>query len=132
MAVTGYLRGLHMPKRLGGGWWWWVKGGNGDGYAQLYLPTPPPPLGHIHIHTHTQTPSPHTHPYLVVGLVEEAKLKAEKECVVEVQLPNHATIVVSKKNANAYASIREALERASRTALRKLKKRRDRQYSHQM
>jgi ribosomal subunit interface protein len=69
---------------------------------------------------------------LVVRLKDTNDPQQEKECVVEVQLPNHATIVVSKKNANAYASIREALERASRTALRKLKKRRDRQYSHQM
>ena len=69
---------------------------------------------------------------LVVRLKDTNDPQQDKECVVEVTLPNHAPIVVIKKNTNAYASIREALERASRTALRKLKKRRGRQYSQQM
>lgn len=48
----------------------------------------------------------------------------DKECSVEVTLPHHAPIVVSKRSSNAYASIRHALGRASRTTLRKLSKRR--------
>lgn len=48
----------------------------------------------------------------------------DKECCVEVKIANHAPIVVSKKSSDAYASIRKALGRASRTTLRKLNKRR--------
>lgn len=49
----------------------------------------------------------------------------DKECCIEVKLANHAPIVVSKRSSNAYSSIRKALERASRTTLRKLDKRRN-------
>jgi putative sigma-54 modulation protein len=49
----------------------------------------------------------------------------DKECCVEVRLANFAPIVVSKRNSDAYASIRQALGRASRTKLRQLAKRRD-------
>ena len=48
----------------------------------------------------------------------------DKECSVEVKLTNHAPIVVRKRSSDAYASIRKALGQASRTTLRKLKKRR--------
>jgi ribosomal subunit interface protein len=52
----------------------------------------------------------------------------DKECSVEVMLPNHGPIVVSKRSSDAYSSIRKALGRASRTTLRKLKKRRASKY----
>lgn len=48
----------------------------------------------------------------------------DKECFVEIKMANRAPIVVSKRSANAYASIKKALRRASRTTLRKLGKRR--------
>lgn len=48
----------------------------------------------------------------------------DKECSVEVKLVSHAPIVVSKRSSDAYASIRKALGRASRTTIRKLNKRR--------
>lgn len=49
----------------------------------------------------------------------------DKECSVEVKLANFAPIVVRKRSSDAYASVRQALGRASRTTLRKLGKRRD-------
>ncbi|MGK0273403.1 MAG: putative sigma-54 modulation protein [Cocleimonas sp.] len=48
----------------------------------------------------------------------------DKECCVEVQLANHAPIVVVKRSSDAYQSIRNALSRASRITLRKVGKRR--------
>ena len=48
----------------------------------------------------------------------------DMECCVEVKLANFAPIVVSKRSSDAYASIRQALGRASRTTLRKVGKRR--------
>jgi putative sigma-54 modulation protein len=48
----------------------------------------------------------------------------DKECCVEVRLANHAPIVVVKRSPDAYQSIRNALNRASRVTLRKLRKRR--------
>lgn len=53
----------------------------------------------------------------------------DKECSVEVKLTNSAPIVVSKRSDDAYASIRKALGRASRTTLRRLGKRRARKTS---
>jgi len=50
--------------------------------------------------------------------------KQVKECSVEVRLAHQAPIVVSKRSDNAYTSIREAVSRASRTTLRRVKKRR--------
>ncbi|MFT6047884.1 MAG: putative sigma-54 modulation protein [Arenicella sp.] len=49
----------------------------------------------------------------------------DKECCVEVRLASFAPIVVSKRSSDAYASISQALGRASRTTLRQLAKRRD-------
>ena len=48
----------------------------------------------------------------------------DMECCVEVKLAKFAPIVVSKRSSDAYASIRQALGRASRTTLRKVGKRR--------
>ena len=48
----------------------------------------------------------------------------DKECSVEVTLPNFAPIVVKKRSSNAYASISQALKRASRITLRRIAKRR--------
>ena len=56
----------------------------------------------------------------------------DKECSVEVKLANFAPIVVRKRSSDAYASIRQALGRASRTTLRKLGKRRDSKSSLQV
>lgn len=63
---------------------------------------------------------------LVVRLkdVNGPKGGQDKECCVEVQLANHAPIVVSKRSSDAYTSIRQALARAARTTVRKLGKRR--------
>ncbi|MGH1543617.1 MAG: hypothetical protein ACRBHB_24670 [Arenicella sp.] len=48
----------------------------------------------------------------------------DKECCVEIKLAEQAPVVVIKRNSNAYASIRSALVRASRTTLRRIQKRR--------
>lgn len=63
---------------------------------------------------------------LVVRLkdVNGPKGGVDKECSVEVKLARHAPIVVRKRSSDAYASIRQALGRASRITLRKLGKRR--------
>ncbi|MFT6409051.1 MAG: ribosome-associated translation inhibitor RaiA [Arenicella sp.] len=63
---------------------------------------------------------------LVVRLkdVNGPKGGQDKECCVEITIANHAPIVVSKRSSDAYASIRQALRRASRITLRKLGKRR--------
>lgn len=63
---------------------------------------------------------------LVIRLkdVNGPKGGVDKECSVEVKLARHAPIVVRKRSSDAYASIRQALGRASRITLRKLGKRR--------
>jgi len=61
---------------------------------------------------------------LIVRLKEINGPQHDKECIVEVKLAQQPPIVVSKRNADAYASIRSALSRASRTTLRRVKKRR--------
>lgn len=68
---------------------------------------------------------------LVIRLkdINGSKGGQDKECCVEVKLANYAPIVVSKRSANAYSGIREALGRASRTTLRKLGKRRAYKYN---
>lgn len=48
----------------------------------------------------------------------------DKECSVEVVIPNSPSIVVTKRNSNAYACIREALGRAARVTLRKISRKR--------
>ena len=48
----------------------------------------------------------------------------DKECTVEVKLARQPSIVVSKRSTDAYASIRSAMSRASRTTLRRVKRRR--------
>lgn len=50
----------------------------------------------------------------------------DKECCVEVKLSNAPTVVVSKRNSDAYTGIRKALGRASRATLRRLNKKRGR------
>ena len=61
---------------------------------------------------------------LVIRLKSINGPQREKECVVEVKLAQHAPVVVSKRSGDAYASIRAALSRASRTTLRRVSKRR--------
>jgi ribosome-associated translation inhibitor RaiA len=48
----------------------------------------------------------------------------DKQCSVEIKLAHCDPIVVSKTSADAYASIRKALSRASRIAVRRIGKRR--------
>ncbi len=55
--------------------------------------------------------------------INGAKGGNDKQCSVEVRLANLAPIIVSKRSSDAYACIRKALGRASRTTLRKLGKR---------
>lgn len=50
----------------------------------------------------------------------------DKECSVEIQFANQPSVFVRKRSSNAYCSIRKAIGRASRIALRKLSKRRAR------
>lgn len=50
----------------------------------------------------------------------------DKECSVELRLRKRAPVIVSKRSSNTYKSIHRALERAARTARRKIVKRRDR------
>ena len=61
---------------------------------------------------------------LVIRLKDNNDPQQDKECSVEIKLAQQPPIVVSKRSANAYASIREALSRASRTTRRRLEKRR--------
>ena len=60
---------------------------------------------------------------LVIRLKDINDPQHDKECSVEIILAHQAPIVVSKKNTNAYRSIKEALGRASRTVLRRSGKR---------
>jgi len=62
---------------------------------------------------------------LVIRLKDLNDPRNDKECSVEIKLAQHAPIVVSKRSDNAYTSIRSALARASRTTLRRVRKRRD-------
>lgn len=48
----------------------------------------------------------------------------DKECCIEITLPDQAPVIVKKRSSNAYASIRNALDRASRITLRRLDKKR--------
>ena len=63
---------------------------------------------------------------LIVRLKDINGPLEDKECTVEVKLARQPPIVVSKRSADAYASIRGAVSRASRTTLRRVKRRRDR------
>lgn len=49
----------------------------------------------------------------------------DKECCIEITMPDQAPVIVKKRSSNAYASIRSALSRASRITLRRLRKKRD-------
>ena len=46
----------------------------------------------------------------------------DKECLVEVKIANGAPVVVRKQSTNAYQGIRQALARAARVTLRRLRK----------
>jgi len=66
---------------------------------------------------------------LIVRLKDLNDPKQDKECSVELKLSKHSDpIVVSKRGDNAYSSIRAALTRAARTALRRSGKRQARKY----
>ena len=52
----------------------------------------------------------------------------DKQCSVEIKLAHCDPIVVSKTSTDAYASIRKALSRASRIAVRRIGKRRARKH----
>ncbi len=60
---------------------------------------------------------------LIIRLKDINDPQHDKECSVEVILAHQAPIIVSKKNSNAYKSIKDALGRASRTVLRRSGKR---------
>ncbi len=49
----------------------------------------------------------------------------DKECCIEIMLAEQAPVIVKKRSSNAYASIRNALDRASRITLRRLRKKRN-------
>lgn len=48
----------------------------------------------------------------------------DKECSVEVVIPNSPSVVVTKRSSDAYACIRKALGRAARVTLRKISRKR--------
>jgi len=48
----------------------------------------------------------------------------DKECSVEVFIPNSPSVVVTKRSTDAYACIRKALGRAARVTLRKISRKR--------
>ena len=54
----------------------------------------------------------------------------DKECIVEVKVANRPPVVVRKRNSDAYQGIRQALARAARVTLRKLRKTRARKNSN--
>ena len=60
---------------------------------------------------------------LVIRLKDINDPQQDKECSVEIILAHRAPIIVSKKNTDAYKSIKEALGRASRIVLRRSGKR---------
>lgn len=49
----------------------------------------------------------------------------DKECCIEITIPDQAPVIVKKRSSDAYASIRNAIGRASRITLRRLRKKRD-------
>ena len=53
----------------------------------------------------------------------------DKECIVEIQIANQSPVVVKKRNSDAYRGIRQAVTRAARVALRRLRKRQDQKSS---
>ncbi|MBT8116176.1 MAG: HPF/RaiA family ribosome-associated protein [Arenicella sp.] len=50
----------------------------------------------------------------------------DKECCVEVSIPSSTAVVVTKRNSDAYACLRQTLGRAARVTLRRLDRRRSR------